>query len=319
MLKNSRLVLTFALLILLSLFLTACSLDKKAVETRWLVVAADDKLVQSGLMAALILPFEKANNLRIKLLPVDPLEALTYARNGGVEVLITSGGADLQKLAGEAPNIPAYSDKPLPTPAAAPEPTPTPTPLPFEVPFAERKVILWSPIVIVGPLDYPEVGINRSSVAKSLQQLAISNAKIISPAREPGLNLQVERLWKLVGLNELTSRGSGYRVLDGDALAALKEAEKTSGYSVIPLDVYINNHDVNKSKIIYDKDLALFFPYEATIRNYISVPGQDITFSRKFVEYLLSAPSQNLISEFGKDTKQLPLYRPQNYPVYIPG
>jgi len=319
MLKNHRFAITLSLLILLSLLLTACSLDKNAVETRWLVVAADDKLVQSGLITALIPPFEKANNLRIKLLPVDPLEALTYAREGGVEVLITSGGADLQKLAGEAPIIPPYSDKPLPTPTAAPEPTPTPTPLPFEVPFAERKVILWSPLVLVGPLDDSQAGPNRTTVTKPLQQLVINNAKFISPAREPGLNLQLERLWKLIGLADPASRGTGYRVIAGDGVEALQEAEKTGAYTVIPLDIYINNHNINKSKIVFDKDVALFFPYEATIRNYISVPGKDITLSRKFVEYLLSAPSQNIISEFGKDTKQLPLYRPQNYPVYLPG
>jgi ABC-type tungstate transport system permease subunit len=185
------------------------------------------------------------------------------------------------------------------------------------VPFAERKTALWSELVLIGPENDPAEAGKATNVAKALQRLAERNARIIAPGQEPGINDQVERIWKLVGLGDRNSRGPNYTVYNFNSVQALKEAENSQGYTLLPLSVFINNRQVDKSKIVFQTDYTLFTRYEVTIRNYISIPGQDITLSRKFASYLLSAETQTIIANFKKDPDVRP-YRPANYPVYVP-
>jgi tungstate transport system substrate-binding protein len=224
----------------------------------------------------------------------------------------------MQKLAGEPPFIPPYADPPLLTPTPAPLPTATPTALPFDVPFAERKLVLWSKLVLVGPTDDPAKAGKEAKVTNALQDIANTNATIIATTQETGINQQTDRIWGLVGKLDIIQRGKGYRVITGNALDGLREAEKTGGYIILPLNVYINNRVEGKSKIIYEKDLTLFLGYEATIRNYISIPGQDITLPRKFVAYLLSPTAQNLIESYKNPLSATALFYSKDLSVFIP-
>ncbi|NWJ47784.1 MAG: hypothetical protein HXX08_18175 [Chloroflexi bacterium] len=311
--------LTLVLFLFLPIFLLAgCSLDRKESETRWFVVAVDQSLEQDGLITKLIPTFEKENNVKVKLLPVDTSEAIRYAKAGGVDVLLVSGGDELLKFAGEAPPVKPFSGIPDPTPTAAPQPTPTPTALPFEMPFAERKQVLWSQLVMIAPANDPAGIALQPNVAKGLQRIADLNALYFVAGREPGLISQVENLWKLMGKYDIPSRGKGYKVEDVGMTELLRIAENAHGYAIIPLNVYLNNRQEGKSKIIFDKDYALYLGYEATIRNYISIPGQNINLSRKFVDFLQSDSTQNIITDYTNDNGQTHPYRPYWFPVYIP-
>jgi ABC-type tungstate transport system permease subunit len=197
-------------------------------------------------------------------------------------------------------------------------PTATPTALPFDVPFAERKLVLWSKLVLVGPANDPAQAGKEVKITNALQNVIAANAPIIAASQESGINLQTDRIWGLIGRTETAQRGKGFRIITGNAVDGLKEAEKVGGYIILPLNVYLNNRTDGKSKVIFEKDLTLFLGYEATIRNYISIPGQDITLSRKFVAYLLSPAVQNLIETYKKPLSETPLFYTKDLPVFIP-
>src|SRR4051812_2398804 len=113
-----KLGLMAALWLALSLALAACSVDRSAVEPRWLSLVTTQGLQDSGLLDILIPPYEQANNVRVKRLPVTTAMGLDYARKAGVDVLLLPGGPALDPLGGPAPTFPPYRKELFPTPTA---------------------------------------------------------------------------------------------------------------------------------------------------------------------------------------------------------
>jgi tungstate transport system substrate-binding protein len=305
----------------LGLLLTACSLNKKAEEQSWLVIATTQDLSNSGLLERLLPPFEQANKVRVKLLPVSQAKALEYARNGGVDVLLVelSKSETLFKLAGAMPQPlpyqPEFNSNPLTAPTPLPQPKPTPS---FDNIMTGRELAFWSDLVLVGPTDdLARVGAQYNA-SRAFKWIALNNTPFIVAGEAPGLVEAQNRIWGLIGRNNENDRGTGYRVVAGDAQSALKEAEAQGAYLVIPRYVYLNNAPSGKLKVILQNDPILYLGYELSIPNTIRIPDRDVSLARAFVYYLASNSSQATISEFRKDNASDYLFRPYSYRVYFP-
>ena len=317
-----RVVLLLLSLSLCSL-LSACSLSKKTEERPWLVLATTQDLNASGLLDIILPPFEQANKVRIKRLPVSYSQALAYAHEGGVDLLLTeyNTGSDLAKLAGPAPEFPRYNteynDNPLAAPAPASQPTQAAS---FEAIMAERKLAFWSDLVLVGPANDPGgVGASQQyNAGRALKWIALNNLPFVVAGDAPGLREQQDRLWRILGQGEERDRGTGYRVIAGDARAALKEAEVQQAYTIVPYYLYLNNQTNNKLKIILQGDPAFFLGYEIAIPNTIRIQDRDVSQSRSFTSYLIQNSTQAIIYNYHKDKYPNYLFRPWLFQAYRP-
>lgn len=340
--------LTFLLLgLITTLVLSSCALSNQAAP-RWLVVATSQELVDSGFTAAITSQFEKSYNVHIKWLTVSSCQALTYInQDSRIDVLLISGGNELDEpvqantdfcknnleasttskaanyLAGPGPTIPPYK-APVVTPTPTPtlvinaKPTATPTALPINYLLAERQIVFWDPLVLVGPPTDPLHLENSDNIAKALKTIGEANGPFLVAGQEPGIVKLEEVWWKLVGTGELKLRGIHYKVVDGDAHATLVAAEASESYTVVPLDVYLTFHNNNKSVLIFANDPSMFISYESMVHNSTRCGSCDLLLGREFLNYLSSLAVQSQILNLGQSKFKQAFYRSPNFRVYRP-
>ncbi len=322
--KKGWLVLYAYMVVLLglSVLLTACSTDRKAVEPRWLVLVTTQELEDSGLLDVLLPPFEQSSGVRVKRLPLTTAKALEYASLAGVDVLLLPAGAAFDKLAGPAPTLPPFQSQPYPTPTVATGPLPEPSPQPFGYLFNERRLALWSELVVIAPADDPLKLRDLPDLANVFKRIALSNARFYAPGpkSEPGYYAFEQRIWGLIGRDDLKDRGSGYRQVDSDIVSLLKQAADEQAYTFVTAATFVANQEKLKGKleIGFTGDYALFLPYELATPNNIGSQDRDVKLARTLIAYLTNQKTQATISEYKKPSFSTPLYRPYYFPVYVP-
>jgi tungstate transport system substrate-binding protein len=307
--------------LLLASLLAGCSLSKKTEETRWFVLATTPDLNNSGLLDVLLPPFEKANNLRVKRLPVSYEKALAYAHDGGVDALLveTNKGQGLFNLAGAPPEIFPFEPKVNASPLTAPTPVPQPTATPsFDNIMTQRKLAFWSDLVMVGPADDKyEVGAQYDA-GRAFKWIALKNVPFVVAGGSPGLREVQEGIWRQIGRGSESDRGSGYRIISGDSETALQEAEKQGAYTIVPRYMFLNSGQSGKLKVILDKDPAFYLGYEVSIPNRIRIQDRDVSLASLFVYYLTEPGTQTVITNYKNSTTNNNLFRPLNFRVFIP-
>ena len=334
-------------MVVISLLLSGCALDKNAQDTRWLVVATSQEIADSGLPAAITPAFETAQQVRVKWLTVSSCQALNYiSRDSRIDVLLVSSGDQLDKAVGldydfckptlaQTPNAKAGSvagpaptllpfDAPLITPTLVPtmvagaHPLPTPTALDVKYLLAERHTVFWSPLVLVGPTADPLHLAGAAYIAKALRSLATQNGSFLVAGQEPGIVDLEEAWWKQVGMSEATLRGSHYKVLDSDAQATLTAAENSQSYTIVPLSIYLTFHQSDKSNIIFNKDISMYLPYETLVHNSTRCNSCDLQLARQFTNYLDQSQTQGLILSLGQRQFKIAFFLPPYLQVYRP-
>jgi tungstate transport system substrate-binding protein len=312
-----------ALLMVSSLALAACSTDRSVVEPRWLVLLTTQELQDSGLLDIIIPPYEQANNVRVKRLPVTTAAGIDYALKAGVDVLLLPGGPALDQLGGPGPTYPPYQRESFPTPTAYAGPGPEPAPQPHPALYNERKLALWSELVALAPADDQLVK-NPPDIAGFLKLVALNNAPFYAPApaQEPGLAATQERFWTLKGLYTPADRGAGYRVLDYDSAEIVKKAAGDKAFTIAPLATFLKLQAdpavKGKLKIALPGDLALYQPYEVLVPNNAPGTDRDVKLARTFADYLTNQKAQALIAGYTPSGADHPVYRPTYFPVYVP-
>ncbi len=327
--RVGRLSLTLILLFALMLGLTACSLDRKAVSPSWLVLLTTRELDESGLLDALLPPFEAQSGLRVKRVSVSTAKALEYASLAGVDVVLLPAGTALDRLAGPAPTLPPFQFEPLPTPTALSGTAgPEPPPQPLGILYNERQLAFWSELVLVGPPSDPLFLRERGrTLANCLKAIALSNTRFYGPMPqyEPGLRDVEQRFWGLSGRNTVQERGTGYRQIEGDLLAILKKAAQDGAYTLTPLPAFLQSQKAEGSDgtkgrlaINFSNDAALFLPYEIALPNNTATQDRDVKAARSFTLYLTNQKAQSIIAKFTQPEYSGPLYRPNYFSVYVP-
>ncbi len=315
--------LTPLLFMLLSLLLTACSLDSKATEPRWMVLVTTQELAESGLLDVLLPPFEQSNGVRIKRLALTTAKALDYAALAGVDVLLLPAGPGFDKLAGPPPTVPPFQSQPYPTPTISSGLKPLPSPQPSAYLFAERQLALWSEMILVAPVGDPwKLRESSVDVVSALKLLALNDVRFYSPRpeAEPGLSLTEGRLWNLIGRGDLKDRGNGYRQIEGDLNTVLRQAATDQAYTLTTKAAWglsQNGAVKGKLEIAFTNDAALFLAYEVAIPANVPTQDRDLNLARAFVEYLTNQQAQSTIAQYKKEANAS-LFQPNYRSVYLP-
>ncbi|MBN9393241.1 MAG: hypothetical protein J0I20_34735 [Chloroflexi bacterium] len=318
-----RLGLLSSLLLTLSLLLTACSLDRKAVEPTWLTLVTTQELQDSGLLDVLLPPYEQANNVRVKRLPVTTAMGLDYASKAGVDVLLLPGGPALDALGGPAPTYPPYQRDLFPTPTAYTGPGPIPTPLPGKL-YNERRLALWTELVGLGPADNTSDLTTQVDAASYLRALVLSGQLFYVPApdQEPALFATLQGVWGLKGIYTAADRGPNNRLIEADVETVVKKAAQDKAFTVAPLATFLKLQSdpavKGKLKVTFQIDKTFFEPYDVLVPNNTPDTDRNVALARTLADYLTGQQAQGLIDKYIPTGTDRPIYRPAYYPVYVP-
>lgn len=230
----------------------------------------------SGLLDVLVPRFEKERRTEVKVIAVGSGAALRMAESGDVDVVLVHSPASEQRYV-EAGDL------------------------------VEGRLVMHNDFLIVGPADDPAGIRKRTSITDVMQAIA-ARSVFISRGDDSGTHTQELALWaaaridpKSLARREETGQGMG---------ATLNIADQKRAYTLTDRGTYLALRRSLGLAILFQGDPNLRNVYHVYAVNPKKHPSVKAAEARAFIEFLVSAPIQQLIAAFGRDKYGEPLFFP---------
>ena len=169
---------------------------------------------------------------------------------------------------------------------------------------------MYNDFVIVGPADDPAGIKGNGNATKALEMLVVAQATFVSRGDDSGTHKKELALWKEAGIEPAgdwyVSAGQGM----GDVLVmANEQLAYTMSDRATYLAVKLEGIEL---EIMVEGDPILFNPYGVIAVNPDKNPNIKNDLANKFIDWIVSLETQELISQFGVDTFGAPLFIPDS-------
>lgn len=265
--------------LLIGVLLLLAVVEASAAEKR-LRLSTTTSTENSGLLAALIPPFEARFGLQVDVIPVGTGKALKLAEGGDVDVTLV-----------HAPELEEQFVKQG-----------------FGV---NRRYVMYNDFVIVGPPHDP-AGTKKAPDAKSaFQGIAQTKGLFISRGDRSGTHIKELSVWKETGFNPSlpwyleSGRGMG---------AVLIIADQKRAYTLTDRGTFLSFRQKLDLQILVEGDPALFNPYHVIAVNPARHPHVNYLEAMLFIGWLTSLEGQKIIANFGSKEFSRPLFVPGAVP-----
>lgn len=283
--KKRRILLSIALVLMLSLVFTACSsnqqsnTDVKPVPEakKELILATTTSTQDSGLLDYLLPVFEADTGIKIKVVAVGTGQALKMGEDGEADVLLVHAKASEEEFVKAGHGI-------------------------------ERFDVMYNDFILIGPKD--DVSVKNASeqkVLKALQYINDNKIKFVSRGDDSGTHKAELALWKLLNIQP---SGDWYISAGKGMGAVIQMADEMKAYTYSDRATYLSMKDKTDLAIIVEGDQYLFNQYGVIAVN----PNKNDKINKEgaqaFVDWILSEKIQKLIGEFGVDKYGQALFTP---------
>ena len=226
---------------------------------------------QSGLLTALLPPFEKANNVKVDVIAVGTGKSLKLGENGDVDVVFVHARALEDKFVAEGFGV-------------------------------DRRDVMYNDYIIVGPKEDPAGLKGSKSAVEAFTKLAAGKADFISRGDESGTNQKEKEIWKAAGIKP---QGKWYSEAGQGMGPVLQMAFDKKGYTLADRGTYLAYEGKTDLVILFEGDKALFNPYGIIAVNPKKHPGVKYDLATKFMDYVTGPEGQKIIGDFKINGKQL--------------
>ncbi|MCK5628247.1 substrate-binding domain-containing protein [Candidatus Bathyarchaeota archaeon] len=184
-----------------------------------------------------------------------------------------------------------------------------------------RKVIAYNFFVIVGPKEDP-VGINGLSPVQALTKIkgAGENGSVewVSRGDDSGTHTKEKRLWTAGGFSVSDLREKSWYLEAGQGMTAtLKLTDEKLAYTLCDLGSYLNNYKKGniQLEVLVEEGEDTLNVYSAIANNpkHCDLSGTSFNASIRFLDFLISEETQEILADFGNEEFDSPLFNP-----YIP-
>jgi tungstate transport system substrate-binding protein len=221
----------------------------------------------SGLLDVLLPVFEKATGYTVKMVAVGTGQALTMGKEGNADVLLVHAPA---------------SEKEYMTGGFG----------------KERLLVMHNDFIIVGPKADPAKIKGSASTTDAYKAISDSKSIFVSRADDSGTNKAELTLWKAV---KITPEGDWYLKTGQGMGDTLRIASEKAGYTFTDRATYLSMKDTLDLDILFEGDKALLNIYHVITVNPDKWPLINYTGGKAFADWMVSAETQKLIAEFGKE------------------
>lgn len=225
----------------------------------------------SGLLEALLPPFEKANNVKVAVLAVGTGKALKLGENGDVDVVFVHARAAEDKFVAAGYGV-------------------------------DRKDVMHNDFVIVGPKSDPAKVKEAKSAAEALKRISEGKAPFVSRGDDSGTDKKEKAVWKAAGIKP---EGTWYLQAGQGMGPVLLMASEKQGYTLSDRGTYIAYEDKIDLPILLEGDKVLFNPYGIIAVNPKKHPAVQYELAKKFIDYVTGPEGQRIINNYKKKGKQL--------------
>jgi len=251
--------------------------------TQVLRLATTRALAASGLLQALLPGFTQANNARVDLLPADGAQAVALGAAGQADaVLVDDHAAEAQFLAAGA--------------------------------GLNELDVMSSDFVLVGPTNDPAATGGLGSAADALSLIALSGAPFVAPG---GADSPEPALWAVAGVTQ-TAGASWYLPGGPDLAGSLAAANAKPAYTISDRATWLAQKGqlpnlrllVGGASQADDKDPALKRTFGIIPANPAQFPKANFKLATAFADWITSAPVQQEIGAFERDTLGQAIFAP---------
>jgi tungstate transport system substrate-binding protein len=297
-------ITTFSVLVCLSLLLAACgpgaaaptatlvpptaAPPTSAPQTQTLRLATTTSTQDSGLLDAILPDFEAKYNAKVDVIAVGTGQALELGRNGDADAELVHARSQEDKFVADGD-------------------------------AKERFDVMYNDFIIVGPPDDPAKIAGTASAKDAFKAIMDAQATFASRGDKSGTNTKELSIWASLNIT-LTTDMKWYNALGQGMGETLTFANEQKAYTLSDRGTYLAQKDNLPDLVILmggqtlaeNKDKSLLNPYGVMAVNPDKHPGVNFDLATKFVEWITSVETQQIISDFGKDKFGQSLFYPSS-------
>jgi len=236
-----------------------------------IVVASTTSTEQSGLFSYLLPEFKKASGIDVKVVALGTGQALDMGRRGDADVLFVHDQVAEEKIVADG----------------------------FAV---KRFPVMYNDFVLIGPVADPAKTRGRD-IVEALKKLSTANASFISRGDKSGTHAAELRFWTLAGLSD--NKGRGYQACGCGMGPALNMASSSGAYVLADRGTWLSFKNRGDLTVLVEGDTRLFNQYGVMLVNPAKHPHVKAADGQKFVDWVVSAPGQTVISSYKIAGQQL--------------
>jgi tungstate transport system substrate-binding protein len=244
-----------------------------------LTLATTTSTEDSGLLQYLLPDFEQRYNVKVDVIAVGTGQALKLGEDGNADVLLVHAPAleEAYMAAGHG---------------------------------LRHEPVMYNDFVILGPASDPAGIANAETATDALQLIAQNQSEFISRGDNSGTHAKELSLWKAAGLEP----SGGWYISAGQGMGAiLTMANEQMAYTLSDRATYLARSLTGLDLfVLAEGDPLLFNPYGVISVDPAKNPQIQGELADLFIEWIISMPTQELISQFGVDQFGQALFIPDS-------
>ncbi len=243
---------------------------------RVVVLATTTSTQDSGLLDVLVPLLEEQRGIVAKVLAVGSGEALAMGRRGDADVLLVHSPQDEEAFMAEGCGL-------------------------------LRLAVMHNDFLVVGPAADP-AGARGLGVVEALGRIAAAGAPWASRGDRSGTHRREQELWRKSGLPEPSWAGA---LSTGQGMGeTARIASEKGAYTLVDRGTFLALRATLDLIVVAEGGAELLNPYHVIVVNPERAPGVHAAEAREVAEWLVSAPVQRVIGDFGRAELGQPLFVP---------
>jgi tungstate transport system substrate-binding protein len=244
---------------------------QRAAEPRPLRLATTTSVENTGLLAALLVPFERRTGVKVHVLAVGSGQALALGSRGDVDAVLVHAPEAEQAFMAAGHG-------------------------------SDHRALMHNDFVLVGPKDDPaEIRGDESAVA-ALRKITELEAKFVSRGDQSGTHMAEQKLWQAAGLEPA---GAWYMESGQGQRMNLTVADEKQAYCLTDRATFITARSALSLEILVASDARLVNPYSVIAVHAEKHPDVNHVAALALVAWLTSREGQERIGAFQKDGVEL--------------
>lgn len=232
-----------------------------------LKLATTTSTQDSGLLGVLEPQFEKETGYDLQIIAVGSGAAMDLGMKGDVDVLLVHSRAAEDKFIADGYGV-------------------------------NRKDVMHNDFIIIGPASDPAKIKGMTDSVAAFKKIAEAKAVFVSRGDKSGTNTKELDIWKKAGI---TPSGDWYKNVGMGMGDTFRVTNELKGYTLIDRATYLALKANYQEEIMSEGDAPLLNPYGVIAVNKAKFPNVDMDGANLFVNWIISAPIQQMIADFGKD------------------
>jgi tungstate transport system substrate-binding protein len=246
-----------------------------------LVLATTTSTRDSGLLDVILPEFEAMSGVDVDVVAVGTGQALQLGEDGNADVLLVHARAREDAFMDAGHGV-------------------------------RREDVMYNDFVIVGPADDPAGIAGMTDAVAAFTQIAEAEAPFVSRGDDSGTHTKEKAIWSEAGIEP---EGDWYIAAGQGMGAVLTLADESQAYTLSDRATYLaRTLEGTELEILTEGDPILFNPYGVIAVNPEKSPEIQADYANQFIDWLISVPTQEVISAYGVDEFGQPLFTPDSEP-----